>query len=131
MGRPRRRITEDGYLYCTKCLEYKHITEFYCEPRSVWVCIDDTWYGKPMSYCKTCMKVYAEANKVRKRLLADRTLLEQQLDRDLTTLGLLQARSSEDLSNEEFEEWYSKIKSLEGTVEFSRNALADMPVITD
>lgn len=55
MARPRRTITKDGYLVCTRCKETKFIEDFYMNNNATWFVLGDTVYGKPQSWCKRCM----------------------------------------------------------------------------
>lgn len=61
----RRTITSNGFLACSRCGKLKHISEFYTQPHPYIniPSIDedthqlvDTWWGKPMSWCRQCVK---------------------------------------------------------------------------
>lgn len=71
MPRPRRAISADGYLYCSRGNHTVHIRNFYPQrTNSVWFVLEDPEtgecesFGKPMSWCKDCtLKYQAEARK--------------------------------------------------------------------
>jgi hypothetical protein len=83
MGRRRRIITKDGHLQCTKCGKWKHISEYYC-PGDAYVGVPDPhdpgttlWFGKPQSWCKTCVRDYNRARNEAARQERDQRALER------------------------------------------------------
>lgn len=57
MGRPITRISPDGFIRCPRCGEEKFIDQFYMqggEYISIEVNGDETWFGKPYTYCISC-----------------------------------------------------------------------------
>jgi hypothetical protein len=64
MARPKRLPDEQGRLQCTKCGERKHISDFY-QSRGAYCTTPNlegemTWYGKPLSWCKDCVKKHQQ-----------------------------------------------------------------------
>lgn len=60
MGRPKR-VSPQGIIFCPRCSTNKHISEFYQKRNSVYFIQDDIVYGKPISWCKECMKTYQKS----------------------------------------------------------------------
>lgn len=65
MGRKRREITKDGYLFCTKGKHVVHIRDFYCSfngtvPWFTLVNEDGTeeHFGRPNSWCSKCQRTH-------------------------------------------------------------------------
>lgn len=63
MGRPRRKISPDGFLTCSKCREAKHITQFYTLATGVWWTDGTHVFGKPQSWCIDCVLGYHDKRK--------------------------------------------------------------------
>lgn len=57
MARKPRYISPEGYLRCTRCGEDKHLSAFY-QTGNRFIRVGEDWYGKPQSWCITCIKVH-------------------------------------------------------------------------
>jgi hypothetical protein len=60
MGRPKRVITAEGQLKCSRCGKWKHITQYYHLSGDVWWIdrLSGEEYGKPTSWCIECLRKY-------------------------------------------------------------------------
>ena len=81
MGRKRREIRPDGHLLCTRCKEWRHISEYYQHSYggfSIYWSDGTNVYGKPLSYCIPCMRGYS---KNRAQRLTDLSEVPDETDR--------------------------------------------------
>lgn len=80
MARPRRAISADGYLTCTRCKQAVFIGDFYCN-NGTWFLLGDMVYGKPMSWCKQCTK--DQRKEAQDAVVTDEIRQEMEYIRDL------------------------------------------------